>query len=183
MLKRGQVVLLLLVALLSIAVYLNMSYNKKNGDFAITQSVETGKVLGEARAVLNDGEDADEPAAEAAAAQDYFAQARLLRSKTRDETLGLLRSVAENPASDPATRQKALDDITAIASAVECEGRIENLVKAKGFDDCVAYLSNTGINVVVKTDRLDQLATTKIKEIILSEITLSGDKIKIIASK
>jgi stage III sporulation protein AH len=180
MLKRSQVVILLLVALMSIAVYLNMSYNKKNGDFAITQAVETGKVLGEAKSVANEEE---EPAAETALIYDYFSQARLLRSKTRDETLTLLRSVAENKEADQSTRQKALDDMATIASAVECEGRIENLVKAKGFADCVAYLSNTGINVVVKSDGLNQVDTAKIKEIILSEITLSGDKIKIIASK
>lgn len=180
MLKRGQVVILLLVALLSIAVYLNMSYNKNNGDFAITQAVETGKVLGEAKAVSGD-EETD--AAETASIYDYFSQARLLRSQTRDESLSLLRAVADNQAADQPTRQKALDDMAAIALAVECEGRIENLVKAKGFADCVAYLSNTGINVVVKSDGLDPVSITKIKEIVLSEIDISGDKIKIIESK
>lgn len=180
MLKRGQVVILLLVALMSIAVYLNLSYNKNNGDFAITQAVETGKILGEAKAVTVED---DSDAVETTSIYDYFSQARLLRSKTRDETISLLRSVADNQSGEPDTRKKALDDIAAIASAVECEGRIENLIKSKGFLDCVAYISDSGINVVVKSDGLDQMAITKIKDIVLSETDISGDKIKIIESK
>ena len=57
---------------------------------------------------------------------------------------------------------------------------MENLIRAAGFTDCVVYLDGENANVVVQTDSgLIQTEAAQIKDILLSEVTVPAEKIRI----
>jgi hypothetical protein len=51
-------------------------------------------------------------------------------------------------------RIQAQEDIAQIAKDIEAEANIEALIKAKGFEDCVAVISGGEITVIVKAKNL-----------------------------
>ena len=65
---------------------------------------------------------------------------------------------------------------------METENKIESLVKAAGFKDCVVYLDGNNANIVVKTGNKDGLMASeaaKIKDILLSEVSVANENIRI----
>lgn len=64
------------------------------------------------------------------------------------------------------------------------EAQIENLVTAKGYADCVAFMSDESVSVVVSTESGELTAedVAKIKDITMSETGFSANGIKIMAS-
>ena len=74
---------------------------------------------------------------------------------------------------------KALEAVS-ISQLSESENTIETLVKALNISDCIAYLENDSAKIVVKSDGLNAQQVASIKEIILSEITIPAENIKII---
>ena len=74
-------------------------------------------------------------------------------------------------------------DAVEVSKLIETEGTIESLVKAQGFDDCVAYLDGENAKVVIKTEGLDKAQAAAVKEIILSEAKVSAENIRIFEVK
>ena len=82
---------------------------------------------------------------------DYFSVSLINRNRARDEAIEVLQTVVDSGASNEASAS-AMADIARIASEIEKEANIEELVKSKGFLECVAVLSGNGINIIVKND-------------------------------
>lgn len=181
--KRNAVVAAI-VLFVCAAVYLNWSYSKDGADVA----TGTGKVLGEATLVggtsdpllgkgdTENGNDATPTAA------GYFASARLNRQQARDSALSLLQQSAGDEKADQAVIDGANQSIQTLADNTLAEAQIENLVTAKGFTDCVAFLSDNSISVVVAATEngLTETDTAKISEIVKDETGLKASQIKII---
>ena len=66
---------------------------------------------------------------------------------------------------------------------IESEVTIESLIKAQGFEDCVAYLDGESAKIVVKTEGLDKSQAAAIKEIILGEADVPAENIRIFEVK
>lgn len=179
--KRSQVVLLILVVLMAVAVYINISYKSDDGDYEITKSVaevsseDSTKILGEIRAVSSEVTPEDTTTKD-----DYFAAARLARTKARDEAISMLTSVLNDSEADTDAKEQAQNEIIQISEAVQQENKIESILKAKGFSDCVVHISDAGVSVVVNEGVLDQIQIAKITETVITETGVSGDKIRII---
>lgn len=171
--KRNAVALTILVFVCA-AIFLNGKYAEK---------VETpGKVLGQAQQVSADGEsDAAEVSGEAAAS-DYFASARLTRQQARDSALSLLKEASENESVDEETASEAAKSIQTLASYTLSEAQIENIITAKGYEDCVVFLSEDGVSVVVSTgeDGLQTEDVARITDIVKQETGMSAECIKIL---
>ena len=60
---------------------------------------------------------------------------------------------------------------------------VENLIKAKGFEDAVIFLSNDIANVVVKATGLKQNEVAQITDIVTKTTGINLDKITIIERK
>lgn len=172
------------------AVYLNWSY---------AQDTQAGKNLGEATLVgsdsllgTQDGQATkDNAGGEDAATQDgstpsgtYFSTARLNRQQARDNALSLLQEAAGDEKADQSSIDEANAAIQTMAGYTVTEAQIENLITAKGYADCVAFLGEDSISVVVSTDTGELTAedVAKIKDIALSETGLPASGIKIMAA-
>ena len=169
------------------AVYLNWKYASNVADEAGT---ENGKVLGQSTLVSGEAELEDPEAAEAgseadeagtAATGDYFATARLTRQQARDSAISLLREASDSEIADPAVADEAAQTIQTLAAYALSEAQIENLVTAKGYADCVAFMGEDSISVVVSdSDGLDAADVAKISDIVMGETEYTADQIKIL---
>lgn len=113
-------------------------------------------------------------------ASDYFAQTILTRKQARDEALEVLKSVAASDSALPETIETALNDISQIAKDIENESNIETLIQAKGFDDCIAVISDGKATVIVKTDGLLANEVAQINEIVYETAGILPTDLKII---
>lgn len=166
--KRNAVVATMAV-LVCAAVALNWRYTSDQAvsQMEQAQSEETGtKILGQATLVSGVEDGADDAGETDGAADggeavdetavytgsDYFASARLTRQQARDSATSLLQEAAEQENADAAVANEASEGIQVLAAYTLQEAQIENLVTAKGYQDCVAFLGEDGVSVVVATD-------------------------------
>ena len=183
--KRNAVVATVLLFVCA-AVYLNWRYA---GEAALDQTAEVSagqsedngstKVLGDAALVGGEVVSAQEEGT--AAVSGYFDAARLSRQQSRDNALSLLREAAEQEGADEAAVEEANQAIQTVADYTMLESQIENLVVAKGYADCVAFMGENSISVVVSAaeDGLQTEDVAKITDIVLSETDYTADQIKI----
>ena len=179
--KRNAVVVTMAL-LVCAAVALNWKYT---GEQAAETVEETGtKILGEATLVSGqeDGGTADEEAVYTGG--DYFASARLTRQQARDNAISLLQEAADQPGADASVANEASEGIQVLAGYTMKEAQIENLVTAKGYADCVAFMGEDSISVVVDTGTGELTAedVAKITDIAMTETGYPASGIKIMAS-
>ena len=176
------------------AVYLNWSYS---------QDTAAGKNLGEAALVgQNDpliqpeggaesgdagGEHTQTNAGEGSASQSgtYFSTARLNRQQARDNALSLLQQAATDEKADQNAVDQANAAIQTMAGYTMTEAQIANLVTAKGYAECVAFLGEDGASVVVSAldGGMTDTDAARIGEIVREQTGLRADQIKIIEAE
>ena len=170
--KRPAVVLAVLV-LVGASVYLNWRY--------ADNVAETDKILGQATLVNENGEGVS-VANDAAAENDYFATARLSRKQARDSAISMLQEaeIDENATEDVCN--EASQTLQVLAGYTVAESQIENLVTAKGYADCVAYMSSNGISVAVAAPEggLQQGDVAVIADIVMSQSDYSLNDIRVV---
>jgi len=178
--KRRAVVVSTLV-LVCAAVGLNWKYSGEEGRQKVAE--EGSKILGEAELVSGQEHgDGDEEAVYTGS--DYFASARLTRQQARDNAISLLQDAAQQEGADAAAATEASESIQVLAAYTLQEAQIENLVTAKGYTDCVAFMGEDSVSVVVSTPSGELTAedVTKIMDIALSETGLPAGAVKIMAT-
>ena len=178
------------------AVYLNWSYS---------QDTAAGKNLGEAALVGSQNDPLLEKQKEGAAAEEgaageegaqteegadaesgtYFSTARLNRQQARDNALSLLQEAAEDEKADQSSVDQANAAIQTMADYTMTEAQIENLITAKGYTDCVAFLGEDSISVVVSAmeNGMTDADAARIGEIVMEQTGLKADQLKIIEAE
>lgn len=181
--KRNAVVATVLLFVCA-AVYLNWRYAGNVADQAqdVHQHQEEGdttRVLGDAALVGGEIVDVTETPV---VVSSYFDTARLSRQQSRDNALSLLREAAGQENVDQSTLDEANRAIQTLAGYTMLETQIENLVIAKGYADCVVFMSDNSISIVVSAaeDGLQTEDVAKITDIVLTETAYSADQIKIL---
>ena len=93
----------------------------------------------------------------------------------------MLQLVVENPEALDESKAVAMQEISKIASAIENEGKIESLITAKGFEKCIAVISDSGCSVIVKTaSALMPNQVAQIQEIVYEQAGILPANTKII---
>ena len=82
-------------------------------------------------------------------------------------------------------KTKLTDNLTTVIAGITAESDIENMIKAKGFPDCVAFVDGEKVNISVQTgsDGLDAAAVAQIRDIVLSKMETSAKNITIVEVK
>lgn len=130
-----------------------------------------------------DGTQANDPAT--AESGSYFSTARLNRQQARDNALSLLQEAAKDEKADQTAVDEANASIQTMADATVTEAQIENLITAKGYTDCVAFLGEDSISVVVSAldNGMTDADAARIGEIVMEQTGLKADQIKIIEAE
>lgn len=162
--KKKQLVVAALAVIIGTAGYLNAGKDSET---------EAGqKYLGEAQLVsLEETEKAEKT--------DFFAQARIDREAGRSRSIETFNAVLQNENADSETKASAQQGVLELAENTETEAAVENLLRARGFEDAVCYINNGMANVVVKTDVLDSAGAAQISEIVTQQSGIPQEKIKI----
>ena len=173
------------------AVYLNWNYE---------QQAQAGKTLGQSAMVGSETEDPlvqdsslatqqdedTQTAAQGDTAQTgqsgYFATARLNRQQARDSALSLLQDAAAREDADETVKAQVNDTIQTMADYTVTEAQIENLVLAKGYADCVAFIGEESLSLAVAAPEggLTEADTAKIVDVVNQAAGFTADQIKII---
>lgn len=137
-----------MAVLVCAAVGLNWKYSSEE---AVQKAEEAGtKILGEA-ALVSGQEEGTLAESTVYEGDDYFASARLTRQQARDSAISLLEDAAKQEDADQSVANQASESIQVLASYTLKEAQIENLVTAKGYQDCVAFMGDDSLSIVVST--------------------------------
>ncbi|MDR2655614.1 MAG: SpoIIIAH-like family protein [Oscillospiraceae bacterium] len=171
---------------------LSASSAKNYGDTQFVAAAQNGEAAETADNV--GGEEAGEPTgaqegAEGAVTTDaligkstdeYFINARLDRQHTRDKILEQLNNIIKDANATDEEKNNAITTAAKISISIGAESNVENLVRAKGFEDCMAYISDGKANIVVKSaEGLTTKDAAQIKDIIVSESGVIAQNITI----
>ena len=166
-------VLAAVMVLVGASLYMNWRY--------AGESAPNTKVLGQATLV---NETEQEAAAEVSRPvveeDDYFATARLSRKQARDSAISMLQEAEIDEHASEDVLNEASQTLQVLASYTVAEAQIENLVTAKGYTDCVAFMGAESISVVVADpDGLDATDVARIKDIVMTETDYKPAQIKV----
>ena len=158
-----------------VGIYMNWMYSNAETVDDLTDTLNAEKVLAEDGLVLN----MDELEVDGNTVTDYFAAVRLSRQEARDSAVSLLQeamsySNGENTNSDAQLEQ--------IVQTALCEAQIESLVIAKGYTDCVAYMTDDGISVAVASPEggMQQEDVAVIADIVITQSGYTLEQIRIV---
>lgn len=178
MTKRGKIITISVVAVcVCAAVYLNWAYNRQmNADETMSSA--------ELSAAKTQEEQLIETSAEKYIS-DYFAEARLTRQESRDEALSLLQAASTSENATQETIDAAVNTIAAMAASSMQETQIENLLLAKNFSECVAYISPDGVTLAVPApaEGLTADEVARITDAVTAETDFGVSQIKVIEVK
>ncbi|MCM1334578.1 MAG: SpoIIIAH-like family protein [Bacteroides sp.] len=178
---KKQLILAGLTVLLGAAVYVNYLYSSPTPETGESER-ETAN-YGDVRFVSS--ELGDDPAISVSSTDSdaYFAQARLDKQQSRDETVEMLRSFYFGGDSTGDELAVIAQNVAEVGNYMETETKVENLLKAQGFSEALCYLSDTSANVIVKTQGLDTAQAAQIKSTLLGEIAVPVENITIVEIK
>lgn len=176
--KKNMVAAAVLVTVCA-GIYVNWVYAGQ--EVSLEDAVDSEKVMSEESLVLT-GDVAAISAGEdvQTTASDYFSAVRLSRQQARDNALNLLQE-AMTYSDDRKAAESAveLDDIVQTALS---EAQIESLIIAKGYADCVAYMTNSGISVAVSSPEggLKQTDVALIADVVMSQCDFGLPDIRVV---
>ena len=179
------------------AVYLNWNYDKEAGTDAgktLGQSAMVGGktsdplVKGDSSLQAGAGAEGETGGVQTGAGTQqegsgaYFATARLNRQQARDSALSLLQDAAAREDADEAVKNQLNDNIQTMADYTVTEAQIENLVVAKGYTDCVAFIGEDALSLAVSAPEggLTETDTAKIVDVVNQTAGFTADQIHII---
>ncbi len=171
--KSKRVTLVALGLLVLFAGYMNWTYTGEVGD-----TMPTTAEVGENVTEENLGETALVNAT--ADENDYFIKARMDREEGRSKSIETLNTLISNADTSEESKRNAEAEVSAIAKMSDKEIQVENLIRAKGYEDAVVYMSEDSVSVVVKSDALTPTDISVIQEVVTTETGAGADKIKIV---
>ena len=164
--KKKIIVIVSLSILLVATIALNWKFSFLNGLFSVPVS----------------GEPSD-PSIEAGASPEedtYFDNARYSRSQSREEALSLLQSIINDETVDEQTRKNAYAEVVAYAKITEGEASLENVLKAKGFEECIVFLTADTATIVVSGETITEQQSAQIFDAVLSQTGFESGSVKIV---
>ncbi|MBQ6840202.1 MAG: SpoIIIAH-like family protein [Oscillospiraceae bacterium] len=128
-------------------IYVNWLYSDSQAAANLTDTLDADKIMSADTLVMSDGSTYEDALEVNNTQADYFAAVRLSRQEARDSAVTLLQE-AMAYSEDPETAQSNAQ-LEQIVQTALCEAQIESLIIAKGYTDCVAYISEEGISIAV----------------------------------
>lgn len=165
-------------------IYVNWLYTQDKSTLSLTETLDAEKVMND-ETLLLEGDLAAIAAGEEVqtTASDYFAAVRLSRQQARDSALNLLQdAMAYAEAKDGTKDQEAAMELEDIVQTALSEAQIESLVIAKGYTDCVAYMTGDGISVAVSSPEggLQEADVAVIADIVMQQSDYGLDTIRVV---
>ena len=108
-----------------------------------------------------------------------ISEAKLLKEQTRAKNKETLLEIIENADIAESQKQEAIQNMISMTNIAEMETGAEILLEAKGFDDCIVSISETGVDVVVNAATLSDTELAQIVDIVKRKTGVNEDEIVI----
>jgi stage III sporulation protein AH len=112
--------------------------------------------------------------------EDYFTATALDRQEAREKAIDVKKKNKESELASKEAKADAAEKISQIALDIQNEANIETLVKAKGFEECIAVISEGSVTVIVSADELLAAQTAQILTIVYETTGISPENVSII---
>lgn len=160
-------------------IYINWLYTEDQAVANLTDTLDEEKIMSADLLVMNNDDNLLD-SEQSSTVSDYFAAVRLSRQEARDSAVGLLQEAMSytDTGSDTETNAQ-LEDLVQTAL---CEAQIESLVIAKGYADCVAYITDNGVSVAVAVPEngFTQTDIAVIADIVMAQSSCPLEDIRIV---
>ena len=169
--KKNLVAAAILVTVCA-GIYVNWLYTEDKTAASLEDSLDTQKVMNEDTLVLSGDMEAIAAGEDVVSTStDYFAAVRLSRQQARDNAVNLLQEAMAYSGSEGTKDVESAMELEEIVQTALSEAQIESLIIAKGYADCVAYISQDGISVAVAAPEngLTQDDVSLVADIVLSQ--------------
>ena len=198
--KRNQVVILVIALMLVTAGYLNFTETAKQNN-VIPTSGNNVETMGDAtfvssNALLSNNEVADTIAniAENTSSiseiidtnvtieegvEEYFANSKLERDTMYSQMIESYQKMLDSTAVSAEQKAIAQNEITKINETKNAVMITENLIKTKGFEDVVILVNGTSINVILSDDELKAEEVAQVQNIVSREMKAEIENIHI----
>lgn len=174
--RKRQVAAVSLILLIGIAGYLNYAITSEETDPNVAVMYnDAAKKLGEAKMVSTQEESRPE--------NEYFTNARMDREKKRDESIEMLTEIINSTGSDAESKEAAKTQIEMLVNFTDCEVMAENMIKAKGYSDCVVFMGENVTSIAVMTEGLSEDDAAGIIQAAVDTGACSADQVKIVEIK
>jgi stage III sporulation protein AH len=111
---------------------------------------------------------------------DFFTEYRLERDKIRSERFDVLRDMVKNAKTEE-SKQRVQEAILRLVQEKQREYEMENLIKARGFQDALVVIQDKSVNAIVKTQAFTREEVTQVAEVISRVAGVRPDDITISA--
>ena len=102
--------------------------------------------------------------------KDYYTSSRLERENMYSEMLESYQKILDSSTTTSKQKEAAQEEIKKINDIKNTIMISENLIKTKGFEDCLVYSNDDSINVIIKKEKLSKEDTAQIQSIIAREM-------------
>ena len=102
--------------------------------------------------------------------KDYYTSSRLERENMYSEMLESYQKILDSSTTTSKQKEAAQEEIKKINDIKNAIMISENLIKTKGFEDCLVYSNDDSINVIIKKEKLSKEDTAQIQSIIAREM-------------
>lgn len=167
-------------------IYLNWTYTNDQQTADLTDTLNAEKVMSDDTLILNNdalSAGASMEDLNADTITDYFAAVRLSRQEARDSAVNMLQEAMAY--SEEGEEQESSAQLDEIVQTALSEAQIESLVIAKGYADCVAYMTDKGISVAVAAPEggLQQEDVAVIADIVITQSDYTMEDIYVVEVK
>lgn len=180
--KKNAVAAAVLVTVCA-GIYVNWLYTEENTAASIEDTLDAQKVMSDNTLVLSDDMAAIAAGEDPATTNtDYFAAVRLSRQQARDSAVNLLQEAMAYSEEDSSKEVESAVELEQIVQTALSEATIESLIIAKGYTDCVAYMSGEGISVAVAAPEggLQPEDVAVIADIVISQSSYTLEDIRVV---
>ncbi len=115
--------------------------------------------------------------------KDFFIEYRLERDKARSEQINIYREMINNPNTDPAAKKEATRKMLQLTEKMEKELEIESLIRARGYQDALAYIHNNAVDVIIQTNGLQKEDVARVGDIIVKSTGFGFKDVTIIEKR
>lgn len=173
--KKNLVIFAILLTVCG-GIYANWRYTENQAVVDLTDTLDSEKILSSDMLVMSE----EGLANDVTTVTDYFAALRLSRQEARDGAVTILQEAMAYSEDNAASESSAkLDEIVDTAL---CEAQIESLVIAKGYADCVVYISDDGVSVAVAAPEggMQEQDVAVIADVVLTQSDFTLDDIRVV---
>lgn len=108
-----------------------------------------------------------------------ISEAKLLKEQTRAKNKETLLEIIDNTSLEDSQKQQAIQNMISMTNIAEMETGAEILLEAKGFEDCIVSISDTGVDVVINAAELSDVELAQIMDIVKRKTGVNENEVVI----